>query len=558
MAQSATPITKSTKRPVQRPTAGPVVAKVQKRPRRDFVEAVWALFCSIKFAVVLNISLALAAMVGTIIPQMQPGILDFPGQLDQFMADAESRYGDLTGVMHWAGFFDLFNSLWFRLLVVTTVFSIVICTLNRWQPTLRLITRPTVRASDGFLSGLSEKAQFRAVPVSPESATQALTGALRKGRYRAIVDQSAGDGVVHLYADRDRWSKMVTFVSHGALVTLILVAAGIAFSGWRERSVIFNPNTPVDVGHGVDFKVANVGFSVEYYPNSSTVKQYYNTLAVYEGGTQVLTKTIIVNDPLRYKGVTFFLVSYQPVLYATALDSKHNAIQLRKMGASGPITTTSTTGETLLDFPYQDTNDNLPMDLVQFTVPNHIVTLEMTYYQDVGRLPSENPPAYVRAYLDQNFDKPLYDGFLPRTGPFSVPGYGDYSFTFRQSTQTILEVAADPGLGLVGSIFAVMALGFTISLYTTFTRCWAKIEPNEERPGTINIVLGGLAEKNKVTFERDFQKLATRVKQNLGMATRAPSAGATPVELATLDDAADEQASVAGSVTTDQAAAGDG
>jgi len=485
---------------------------------------------------------------------MQPGIMDFPGQLDQFMADAESRYAGITGIMQWAGFFDLFNSLWFRLLVVTTVFSIIICTLNRWQPTLRLITQPTVRASDGFLAGLSEKAQFRAVPISRESAAQALTAALRKSRYRVLVDPSADGSALHMYADRDRWSKMVTFVSHAALVTLILVAAGITTTGWRERSVIFNPNTPVDVGHGVDFTVANVGFSVEYYPNSQTVKQYFNTLAVYEGGSQVLTKTIIVNDPLRYKGVTFFLVSYQPVLYATALDAKHNAVPLRKMGASGPITTTATTGtgETLLDFPYQDTNDNLPMDLVQFSVPNHIITLEMTYYQDVARLPNENPPAYVRAYLDQNFDKPLYDGFLPRTGPFSVPGYGDYSFTFRSATQTILEVAADPGLGLIGTIFAIMALGFTISLYTTFTRCWAKIAPNDEKPGTLNITLGGLSEKNKVTFEREFQKLATRVKDNLSLAIRTPGTGAVVIDVRLQEHTGEQEG---GETSGDQVAA---
>jgi cytochrome c biogenesis protein len=70
----------------------------------------------------------------------------------------------------------------------------------------------------------------------------------------------------------------------------------------------------------------------------------------------------------------------------------------------------------------------------------------------------------------------------------------------------------------VGSFFFIMAAGFTISLYTSFTRCWAKISPNEERPGTVNLVLGGLAEKNKVSFERDFQKVAARVRDALGRA----------------------------------------
>jgi cytochrome c biogenesis protein ResB len=65
-----------------------------------------------------------------------------------------------------------------------------------------------------------------------------------------------------------------------------------------------------------------------------------------------------------------------------------------------------------------------------------------------------------------------------------------------------------------------MAGGFTLSLYTSFTRCWARIAVDETRPGTVNLLVGGLAEKNKVSFERDFERLAVRVKENLSRAAR--------------------------------------
>jgi cytochrome c biogenesis protein len=458
-------------------------------------------------------------MLGTVIPQMQPGISDFQSTLDQFLKDADTRYAGLTGLLYWAGFFDLYNSLWFRVLVVIVVFSIIVCTLNRWQPTIRLITKPAIRMPDSFLLGLSEKAQFKAVPVDEGAAVEVLSSALRKSRYRVLEERSTDGSALHVYADRDRWSKLVTYVSHAALVLLILCAAFITQIGWRERSVTFNPGQQVDAGHGLDFTVANISFAIDYYPDGSTVKEYKNTLAVYEQGTQVLTKTIIVNDPLRYKDVNFFLVSYQPVLFVKAMDQSGQVQPLRSMGASGPVTTTSATGEALVDFQYAN-SDNLPLDYLQLPVKDHIVTLEMTYYQDVARSDGENPPAYIKAYVDQNFDQPIYDAFLPRTGPFELPGYEGYRFTFRRDTQTILEIAKDPGLGLIAFFFGIMALGFTISLYTTFTRCWAKVSPNEDRPGTVNIVVGGLAEKNKVSFERDFEKLATRLKDGLSAAAR--------------------------------------
>src|SRR5438034_8224792 len=112
---------------------------LSRRPRRDLAETIWALFCSIRFAIVLNVALALAAMLGTIIPQMQPGLQNFGTELNLFLDNARGRYGDLSGVLYWAGFYNLYNSLWFRMLVVLVVFSITMCTLNRWGPIMRLI-----------------------------------------------------------------------------------------------------------------------------------------------------------------------------------------------------------------------------------------------------------------------------------------------------------------------------------------------------------------------------------------------------------------------------------
>ena len=500
-----------------RPAA--VASTLNRRPPRDFVESVWVLFCSIRFAIVLNVALALAAMLGTVVPQLQPGMQNFEAELNSFLDAARGRYGDVTGLLYWAGFFDLYNSLWFRMLVVLVVFSIIMCTLNRWGPIMRLINHPAVRVSESFVDGLTEKAWFRSVPVDADSAEGALRVALKKSRYRVVADHSEDGEVVHLYADRDRWSKLVTFVSHAALVSLILVAAGMQPLGWREQSVYFYPGVPVGVGHGTDFKVRSDKFWIEYYPDGKSVKEYKDTLTVLEGGREVLTKTIIVNDPLRYKGANFFLVSYQPVLYVSAKDDKGAKLPVKKMGSSGLITNTVQSGETQVDFQFVS-SDNLPQDLVQLPVKDHILTLELTYYQDVARTDSENPPVYVKAYVDKNFDKRIYDAFLPRNGELRLPGFESYTFGFRKDMTTILEVAKDPGLGVVATLFLIMAAGFTISLYTTFTRCWARITLNQERPGTVNILIGGMAEKNKVTFERDFQRLATRARDALGSSVK--------------------------------------
>ena len=74
MAQRVAPVQKSAGAPARRATAPQAAGEIRQGPRRDFVESIWVLFCSVKFAVALNVGLAFVVMLGTVIPQVQPGI----------------------------------------------------------------------------------------------------------------------------------------------------------------------------------------------------------------------------------------------------------------------------------------------------------------------------------------------------------------------------------------------------------------------------------------------------------------------------------------------------
>src|SRR5438105_15641783 len=106
MAQRASQVAKGTRKPpiARAPSSAQALVEAQARgrPQRDLIETIWTLFCSLKFAVVLNVALALAAMLGTIIPQMQPGTQDSAELLQSFLGTARDRYGDLTGIFYWA------------------------------------------------------------------------------------------------------------------------------------------------------------------------------------------------------------------------------------------------------------------------------------------------------------------------------------------------------------------------------------------------------------------------------------------------------------------------
>src|SRR5690349_22105252 len=165
------------KRPAPPIPPAPAPAEAQ-RPvaRRDIFESVWNLFCSVRFAVVLILLLAAATTLGTTLPQVSPGLRDFPQDYADFLTRTYDRFGVLAGPMDWIGMFDLFNSFWYRLLIILLCYSIVVCTLNRWGPTLRLINPQTLRSTEGFLRGLNEHAEFRGVPLAPAPAAEAIRG----------------------------------------------------------------------------------------------------------------------------------------------------------------------------------------------------------------------------------------------------------------------------------------------------------------------------------------------------------------------------------------------
>lgn len=527
---ATTPRTKATTAPGRPTTARkpvpPTPGAVSRpaRPRRDIFESVWNLFCSVRFAVVLILLLAAATTLGTILPQVSPGLRNFPQDYADFMSRANVRFGAATGLMDSVGLFDLYNSFPFRLLIILICYSIIICTLNRWGPTLRLINPQTVRSSEAFLTGLSERAQFSGVPLTPAQAATAVAAALKRSRYRVLRDES--NGTEYLYADRDRWSKMVTFVSHAALVLLIITAAGLTQVGWREQSVFMPPNDEIRLGHGTDFTVRQNNFRIEKFAGSDDVKEYWCDVTINKDGKDILTKTIRVNDPLRYDDINFFLVQYQQIAHIQVFDANGQPVVTNAMGENGPITDTiKTAGEPrMMMFAMQDP-DGLPMDMVQVRRPGQdTITLQISNYTGTPRADDENPALLVQAFVGKQFDTPVYHDFIPRKGDLTIPALPGLRFAFARDNAVVMEIAQDYGLTPVAFWFVVMTAGFALSLYITFTRCWARIAPVAGDPTRCDITLAGLAEKNKITFETEFERLALRARDALVQATTSPPA----------------------------------
>lgn len=283
-------------------------ARIEARPSRlDFDPFLWLwrLLTSVRFALALIGFLALASLLGVLIPQIPTQMRGNPAAVSGWLAFQEGRFGALTGPMDTLGLFDVFRSLWFVSGLGILVMSVCVCTLNRFAPIWRNVTRPQERVPDDYF----ERGQPTiGVPVAD---VESLASELRRRRFRVAINSSAD--TTYLFADRYPWAQLATFVSHlalilflaGGLVTImtardvdILIAEG-------ETRPVFNPS---DSDHMQIYVEDAVGrFDATGFP-----LDYRTRFLVYKNGEEVANGVSTVNDPLSYGGYKFHQTAYFP------------------------------------------------------------------------------------------------------------------------------------------------------------------------------------------------------------------------------------------------------
>jgi len=86
-------------------------------------------------------------------------------------------------------------------------------------------------------------------------------------------------------------------------------------------------------------------------------------------------------------------------------------------------------------------------------------------------------------------------------------------FSFRGlSTKmfTGLQVAKDPGVNIVWLGCALMVIGLMMAFFLSHQRVWVRLRKGTD--GRVEVVLAGTASRNRLAFEKRFEKLQTGVK----------------------------------------------
>ena len=297
------------------------------------------------------------------------------------------------------------------------------------------------------------------------------------------------DGTTLLAAQKGAWSRLGVYIVH--LSILIVLGGAIIGSLFGFQAYVFIPEgtsssniylrkdkQPIALGYELQCD----WFEKSYYPNGM-IKQYRADLTVIDPEREApFTKSVIVNDPLSYRGLTFYVGDGFP------MEQYFVVIRNQRTGTEQAFRVVPE-----LDVPWKGSTETFRID-------------EVEYDQDGNTL-----RAKFRFGPQDSVASP--EIWIKNQGTAKLPQQeGQYELTYRQLYSTLLLVTKDPGVMAVYFGFCLMVLGLVISFFMSHRRIWVYIAPNAQN-GT-RILVAGSSNKNKPPFARRFDAFIEELQKD--------------------------------------------
>jgi cytochrome c biogenesis protein len=434
------------------PAAAPVVkaAGPTLMDRVDgALEQLWHLLTSMRVAMVLILLLAVLGVVGALVIQAPPGILDDAQAKANWLNEVRPKFGGWTGIMDQLQLFQIFNSIMFRVIVAGLTISLIACTVHRIPGVLRTARHPRVDVGAAFFEHAPQHEAIVARRSAAETA-DVVYGILRGRHYRTF---GTDDGVVHLYADRFRWAGIAGLVGHLSLLVILAGAIIGTTFGYRdsEFTIAEGETLPVAAEAGLTLKL--IDFTDSYYADTGAPSDYASQVILYKAGTEVERHTIRVNDPLRYGDTTFYQAFFGSAAVMTVKDDKGNTL----VSQGVPMA-------------WRTTTDNRAIGSFSIPGTNFVGWVIGTLGSGDTRIkPGQMELDLYTADSGTLSDTKVLDQGTPAT-------LGGLTVTFdRESQFTGLNVARDPGVLLVWLGCFLLFFGFVIRFTIPHKRLWARI-----------------------------------------------------------------------------------
>jgi cytochrome c biogenesis protein len=439
---------------------------------------VWKFFTSIKLTIILLISLAATSIIGTLIPQNEN-----PAAYVQAFGEFASQLFSILGL------FDMYHSWWFQTLILLLTVNIVVCSIDRLSATWKIIFAKKPSFSVSRFRGLKNKETFDD-NRSPEQLKELYLPLLgRNFRHRCVETTEKGFSI---FGEKGRWTRLGVYVVHASVIFLLigaLIGSIFGFDGYAnipEGEAVSSIRTG-NAGKTLplDFQIRCDNFAVSFY-DSGMPKEYRSSLTIVEDGKPVVQKDIIVNDPLRYKGVNMFQSSYgklPPNQATLTITSKKTGMIYSEKAAVGEAV----------------------------VLPETMGTFVLEGIESSASFRGQNIGDALRGTLRPIEGKPV-EVLLPLRFPsFDKMRRGEQVIAvaeLKQRFYTGLQVTRDPGVGLVYLGFILMILGCYVTFFMSHQQICVEVV---EKANRSRVIVSGKANKNKLAMQNRVKKVAEKL-----------------------------------------------
>jgi cytochrome c biogenesis protein len=452
--------------------------------------AVWSFFSSVKLSIVLLIILATASILGTLIPQMpQRESVEFAEKLSPGAFELFSRLN----------LFDMYHSLWFRLLIGLLALNLIICSLDRLPTTWKRFSVRPRPDRDKLFEGLSPDRSF----FISESTSGGASRVARflNDRYRRVERADAEAGAF-FFGEKGRYTHFGVYIVH--LSILIILVGGLvgSFFGFEafvkieegeQVSTAFtrNKRIPLDLG----FEVRCDRFFVDFY-ESGAPKEFRSDLAFLLNGQVVKAASVRVNHPVQFKGITFHQSSYEPV------PGKRDHLKVSTRETDGEAITIAAEAGKPIPLPNAEGHFQVVELRRMGPVPAALISVH----------PRQGSETRFWIFKDYETVKKRLPQEMLRSPKFNPAAFEPYTFNLdrvESGYATGLQVSRDPGVPIVWVGCFLMIGGFFVTFFMSHRRIWVRV--SRENMGS-RISIAGTASKNPVGLERELLKLTADLK----------------------------------------------
>ncbi len=431
---------------------------------------IWSFFASVKLALVNLLILAVTSIFGTVIQQKET---------TQYYIE---NFGQSTAnLFQIFSLDDMYNSWWFLSLLSLLSANLIICSIDRFPGVWAQIKADNLATPIKRLQQMRLRHEWVSQANASETETTLAAALNTNGWKNERRDMDSGR---LLFSQKAPMSRVGVYIVHISILIIFVGAIVGEMFGYKGSVMLpetqttsqiytFRTNETIQLGFDVRCDL----FELESYDNGMP-KAYRSKLTVLENNKVMKQKDIVVNDPLTYKGVTFYQSSYKPY--------QQFVVKISDMTSGRAVQAT---------LPFQK----------QYAAPNSPLRFGVINAKAAGQSVKE-----IKLWLKDQSETP--GNYWLKNGEQKIIEHEgtSYMVSAKQMYATGLQVARDPGVWTVYVGFTLMICGLFVAFFMSHRRVWIYIR---EEDGQTKVLMSGSANKNRGAFEKTFNALVDLVRK---------------------------------------------